>query len=56
LRQDDVGRYCKVDRQGTLGSLDMLGTGISERLDVLSRRSTERIPGEPAGVSKGWTC
>ena len=52
MRQDDVGRYCKVDRQGTLGSLDMLGTGIFERLDVLSMSSIERKPEELAGVSK----
>ena len=51
-RQDEVGRSCKVDRQGTLGSLDMLGTGIFARQDVQSRSGTERIPEEPAGVSK----
>ena len=46
MRQDEVGRSCKVDRQGRLGSLDMLGRGIFERLDVQSRSSIERIPGE----------
>ena len=49
MGQDDVGRYCKVDRQGTL---DMLGTGIFERLDVLSRSSIDRKLEELAGVSK----
>ena len=56
MRQDDVGRYCKVDRQGTLGSLGMLCRYIFARLDVLSRRNIERNLEEPAGVSKGWTC
>ena len=56
MRQDDVGRYCTVDRQGRLGSLDMLGMGIFARLDVQSRSSTERTLEEPAGVNKGWTC
>ena len=52
MRQDEAGRYCRIDRQGTLGSLDLLGTDIFERLNVQSRSSIERMLEEPAGVSK----